>query len=244
MQPAERVAILLLTVPAFVAVLFMLFVALVMAPLYIHEESVKYPGSYASLFLNEYAPCDRIVIEVHYQGNATPSTYALEHLRSRLHYYTGRPVDLYTFGDIGPGAVPEVADSNNLSSFGYDIIEQNARCHTGWLGGNATIYILYVDLKGRDVPHNGSGVVAGMSYRADAFFVFDNYVYDEVTERTVLMHEAGHLLGLEHDDDPECAMVGTMVRNRSVLMGLTPTPDDYCQAHRRQLENLRNHLVV
>lgn len=244
MQGKRRVAaVFLLVVPAIAAVLFLAAAVLVMAPLYLHEESVKYPGSYASLYLNEYAPYDRIVIEVHYQDNTTPSPRALEHLQSRLHQYTGKAVDLYEFGDIASDMLPEEADSNNLSSFGFDLIDRNAHYRTGWLGGNATIYVLYIDLKGRDSMRNGTGVVAGMCYRADSFFIIDNYIYDEGTERTVLMHEAGHLLGLEHDADPGCVMTGTMVRNRSVLMGLTPTPDEYCLEHQRALAYARHHLL-
>jgi hypothetical protein len=243
MQGKRRVAaVFLLVAPAIAAVLFLAAVALVLAPLYLHEESVKYPGSYAPLYLNEHSPYDRIVIEVHYQDNTTPSPYALEHLRSLLHEYTGKAVDLYEFGDIASDMIPEEADSSNLSSFGFDLIDRNAHYRTGWLGGNATIYVLYIDLKGRDSMRNGTGVVAGMSYRADSFFIIDNYIYDAGTERTVLIHEAGHLLGLEHDADPRCAMVGTMVRDRSVLMGLALTPDDYCVEHQKQLEYARHHL--
>lgn len=225
------------------AVLFIAAVALIMAPLYLHEESIKYPGSYAPLYLNKYAPYDRIVIEVHYQDNAKPSPYALEHLQSLLHRYSGKAVNLYEYGDIGPDIIPEAADSNNLSSFGYDIVERNAHYRTGWLSGNATIYVLYIDLAGHGSLHNGTGVVAGMSYRADSFFVFDNYIYDEETERTVLMHEAGHLLGLEHDADPGCAMTGTLARNRYVRMGPVSTPDDFCEEHQKQIEYARYHLI-
>jgi hypothetical protein len=41
-------------------------VLLVLAPLYIHDDAVVYPGNYAPLYLYDGSPYDRIVIEVHY----------------------------------------------------------------------------------------------------------------------------------------------------------------------------------
>lgn len=223
-------------------ILFIAAVAFVMAPMYLHDEAVKRPGSYAPLYLYDRSPYDRIVIEVHYEENARPSTYALEHLQSLVHEYSGKTVDLYEFGDIAPDMLPAVTDRNNFSTFGNGFVDQNAHYRTEWLGGNATIYVLYINVRNGERMLNGSGVVTGMSYRADSFFIFDSYLLDEGLERTVLMHETGHLLGLEHDTDPGCAMVGTLVRNHSVLMGQATTPDDFCEDHQEHLYYAQHHL--
>ncbi len=85
--------------------------------------------------------------------------------------------------------------------------------------------------------------MAGVAFRADAFVVFDNYLYNDAIERTVLVHEAGHLLGLDHDADADCAMVGTLVEDLSMKTGRTQPADDYCTDDQRQLEEMRHRLI-
>lgn len=232
----------LLLASLWAAIWFVTAVMLVMAPLYVHDQAVVYPGNYAPLYLCDGSSYDRIVIEVHCEQGISPSVYALEHLQSVVHRYTGKAVDLCLFGDITPDMLPASTDNNNMSSFGYTFLDQNARYHTGWLGGNATMYVLYVDGSLPWSRGNGTSVVAGMSFRADAFVMFDNYLYDDSIERTVLAHEAGHLLGLEHDADAGCAMVGTLVENLSMRTGRILPPDDYCATHRQQLERAQHSL--
>ncbi len=89
-------------------------VLLILAPLYIHDDAVIYPGNYASLYLYDGSPYDRIVIEVHYEQGVRPSTYALEHLQSIVHRYTGKAVDLSLSGDITPDMVPASTDIKNI----------------------------------------------------------------------------------------------------------------------------------
>ncbi len=160
-----------------------------------------------------------------------------------VHRYTGKAVDLSLSGDITPDMLPASTDSINISAFGYSFLDEHARYRMGWLGGNATMYVLYVKDAAAMPRAIGTGTVAGVAFRADAFVVFGNYLYSDTIERTVLVHEAGHLLGLEHDDDAGCAMVGTLVENLSMKTGRTLSPDDYCPDHQRQLEEMRHSLI-
>ena len=243
MQEKRRLIVASLLLASLLAAIgFVAAVALVIAPLYIHEEARGIPGNYAPLYLYDGSAYGRIVIEVHYEQDARPSIYALEHLQSLLHRYTGKTVDLCLFQDITPDVIPAATDNNNVSSFGYSFLDRHARYHTGWLGGNVTMYVLYLDGSGPGSRINDTSAVAGVAFQADAFVMFDNYLYNEGIERTVLVHEAGHLLGLEHDNDTRCAMVGMLVENRSMLAGRTPPPDDYCATHQEQLEYGRHHL--
>lgn len=139
--------------------------------------------------------------------------------------------------------LPASSDSGNISSFGRKFLDGHARYRTGWLGGNVCMYVLYVDGSAFGSRINCTSAVAGAAFRADAFVVFENYLADEDIERTVLVHEAGHLLGLEHDDDRGCAMVAMLARNLSMLTGRAMPPDDYCDAHRQQLERARHCLI-
>lgn len=227
------------------AIWFAAAVMLVLAPLYIHDDAVRSPGNYAPLYLYDGSPYDRIVIEVHYEQGIQPSTHALEHLQSIVHRYTGKAVDLSLSGDITPDMLPASTDNNNISAFGNSFLNEHAHYRMGWLGGNATMYVLYVEdsAAGAGDAGAGSGTVAGVAFRADAFVVFSNDLYNDAIERTVLVHETGHLLGLEHDDDPGCAMVGTLVENLSMKTGRTLPPDDYCTDHQRQLEEMRHWLI-
>jgi predicted Zn-dependent protease len=72
--------------------------------------------------------------------------------------------------------------------------------------------------------------------------VFDNYLSTEGIERTVLVHETGHLLGLDHEDNPGCVMTGTLYENASVRSGRISPPDDYCAKDVQQLERMRYYL--
>jgi hypothetical protein len=218
-------------------------VLLVLAPLYIHDDAVVYPGNYAPLYLYDGSPYDRIVIEVHYEQGVQPSKYALEHLQSIVHRYTGKAVVLSLTGDITPDMLPASTDYNNISAFGYGFLADHARYRTGWLGGNASMYVLYMEDSATGPRVAGTGTVVGVAFRADAFVVFSNYLHSDTIERTVLVHEAGHLLGLEHDYDPGCVMVGTLVENPSMKTGRTLSPDDYCPEHQRQLEEMRHSLI-
>jgi hypothetical protein len=138
--------------------------------------------------------------------------------------------------------LPACTDNENMSSFGHTFLDRHAHNRPGWLGGNAVMYVLYVDGSIPWPRSNGSRAVAGLAFRADAFVLFDNYLYNDGIERTVLVHEAGHLLGLEHDADAGCAMVGALVENRSMRMGRILPPDDYCTTCQEQLERARHNL--
>ena len=232
-----------LAASAWAALWFTAAAGLVAAPWYLHGPAGEIPGNYARLYLYDGSPYDRIVIEVHGEQGTEPSAYALEHLQSIVHRYTGKPVDLCVFNDITPDMLPESADNANVSAFCNSFLRQHASCRTGWLGGNVSMYVLYLDNSASRPKANNSGVVAGMSFRADAFVIYDNHISGEGIERTVLVHEAGHLLGLEHDDDPGCAMVGTLVENMSIRTGMALPPDDYCSKDRLQLERMRQYIV-
>lgn len=223
------------------AVLLCLAISSVAVPRYAHENLVKTVGDYAPVYLFEPSLYDRIVVEVHYEESARPSGAALLHLQALLINATGKAVVINQYPDIGPGEVPSAIRAGEVSEFGSTLIAEHAIARTGLIRGDAVMYILYVNASAPEPKLSKSNRVGGVSYCGDSFVIFKSNIRDEGEEKTVLIHEAGHLLGLDHDDDQSCAMVGSLIRVHRQNY-TAPPPDDYCADHWRQLEYGQHHL--
>jgi len=226
--------------PVLAALLVLLAVALVVFPLYMHSEVVKATGAYAPLYLYEYSPYDTITVEAHYQAGAAPSAAALDNLKDTLAKYTGKRVEVQKYGDLPADAVPQQIGDNNVSAIGAGIIERYGHSSMGWLNGNIPIYILYVNASGPSTSDNDT--VVGISYKADSFFILKNHIDGEGVEKAVLVHEAGHLLGLEHCDNQSCAMVEVLLQKKAWGQGKGGPPMEFCDRHKKELEDRRYDL--
>ncbi|WP_174589781.1 matrixin family metalloprotease [Methanocella conradii] len=226
--------------PMLAALLIATTAAFVGFPLYVHQEVVKATGAYAPLYLYEYSPYDEIVLEVHYQQDAAPSDVALEGLRQMLVNYTGKRVEVQKYGDLPASVVEGRVDDGNVSVIGAGIIERYGHCRMGELGGSIPIYIIYLNAQGPS--SNESEKVVGMSYRADSFVILKNYMDSERLEEAVLIHEAGHLLGLEHCEDQKCVMASVHLEKRSWKLYGGGPPTKFCPMHQKELEDRRHDL--
>ncbi|CAJ36065.1 matrixin family metalloprotease [Methanocella arvoryzae] len=212
-------------------------------PLYAHKSLAGKVGAYAPVYLFEQSPYDRIIIEVHYEESARPSEAALAHLQSLLYNATGKAVTVREYGDIAPGEVPSSIAGGDVVEFGNSMIKEHAVARTGMIRGDAVMYVFYVNASAPLPKLNMGNRVGGVSYRGDSFVIFKNNLRDEGEEKTVLIHEAGHLLGLEHDDDQGCAMTGSLKRVYRKNYA-APPPDDYCPDHWKLLEEGRHRLPI
>jgi hypothetical protein len=156
-----------------------------------------------------------------------------------------------------PSGVSILIDENNLTPGGsgkkwtLSEIRQLELQHRGAFDGGATktLYILYVD--GGFEADTGNSRVLGVAYSPSSFCVFkDNIIaaagvvrfVDEI-EKPVLVHEAGHILGLvnngipmvaphedpdsrAHDASNACVMSSTIESNLAALISGS-IPDDF-----------------
>lgn len=215
----------------------------VILPLYVHYIAASNTGAYGPLYLYEHSPYDTIVLEVHCTENAQPSSIALDGLRSVLANYTGKKVEVEVFQDIPVDSVPSRFDDEGLSVFGEKTIASKRHHDTGWISGDIPMYIIYVNATGPDPRIKKDNTVIGVSYCANTFIVFKNNIATDSIERSVLIHEAGHLLGLDHDSDPHCVMTSVLVQKHSWLTGNASPPAGFCEMHRMELEERRRNLL-
>lgn len=227
-------------IPAALLILFA--AAFVVFPLYVHTTVGEVVGTYAPLYLYDYSPYGTITVEVHYQPDAVPSDAALSGLRQMLAEYTGKRVEVQTYEDLPGDIVTERIDDNNIYSVGDGIISKYGKAQMGWLGGNMPIYIIYLNAQGPAPKTAENDTVVGISYRADSFIILREHIDSEELEKSVLIHETGHLLGLEHDENQSCVMTSVMLEKKSWLFGRGGPPAEFCDLHKQELSDRRHDL--
>lgn len=147
------------------------------------------PGSFAPGYLRP-EPADRIVVEIHSQDAAAVRPESLEHLRSRLGQVSGKPV------------VVEAATAFNDSrrSWSADEVRGAAAALARTPQGEGTAVMRLLLLRGGFEAAD----VLGASVEGAVMAIFVDEVERAASplgssariERAVVLHEAGHLLGL------------------------------------------------
>lgn len=205
------------------------------------------PGSFARVLLQPQ-PAPRLVLELLQQSGADPYTPAIDRLVTTLGDVSGKPVSR-------PGSV-RLASSDTSHTAAE--IRALADAHGArQSGGQAVVHLLYLNGEFADNAN-----VLGVAVRGDVIALFPDVIATAATplvpartiEDAVVMHEAGHLLGLVDlvvdtgRDDPEHPGHS---RNRGSVMYWAvesslvatlldgPPPRDFDAADRRDLAAIR-----
>lgn len=149
-------------------------------------------GSMVRTFLRS-SPARTLVVEVDYVKGSAPSSRALAHLAEVLKGVADKP------GGVTVAAGNEIPSGRDRWSIGdLRALEKTHRSSRSG-GATATMWIAYVDGEYAD----GGGAL-GVAYSASAAAIFRDRIGDATTaivgttaiERSVITHEAGHLLAL------------------------------------------------
>lgn len=149
-------------------------------------------GSFAPAYLRP-ALSSAVIVEVLAESGLAPRTSTLDHLTSVLRQVTGKPVDV-----VGPEPITE-----SRQEWTGDAVRAAAdRAATVAQGhGRAVLRLLFVH--GSWAESSGDAAVLGISVRGDVSAIFADEVRSSASpfgagalEDAVVVHEAGHLLGL------------------------------------------------
>lgn len=159
------------------------------------------PGASAQDLLSA-ATYTSLVVEVDYVQGQQPSTTALQQLQTRLEERCNKPGGVTILvNDQVPsgGTVYSVADNKALEA-------QHRSTFTS--GTTAAIYVLYLD--GQSDQDSGGGRVLGWAHGPTSIGIFRESIVASSNalattpevEAAVLVHEAGHVLGLVNNGTP------------------------------------------
>jgi hypothetical protein len=209
-------------------------------------------GAMARTYLRR-SPATSMVVEVDWVSGRDPAQSALDHLGTILRRETDKP------GGVGIERGNQIASGRQSWTVG-DLValeQANRRSHSG--GHRATMWICYVD---GSFASNANALA--VSYTASSVAIFRDRLDDAASalvvepaiERSVITHEAGHLLALvnigyrsrydhedpqhpHHSNNKNSVMYWAVedISIRNVLHG--GPPDDFDTADRADLAMLR-----
>lgn len=197
-----------------------LIVILIIIPAYVHRGICHIPGAYDGLYLSKYSPYDTIIMEIDYQTGMEPDPEAINELQQHIEQYSGKNVVLYLSEDISDNEVPKTITGNDIFTVATMLQQSHRDYPTGWLGGNITLYIMYLDTVWHPAHSDNNYCLqhyyeyaaktkihsVGVTYAADSFIIFKDSLIRDDMETTILLHEMGHIWGLEHSQQKDNVM--------------------------------------
>ncbi|MBW6516887.1 MAG: matrixin family metalloprotease [ANME-2 cluster archaeon] len=235
--------------------------AFIFIPAYVHHVESHVPGGFDSLYLSKYSPYSTIVVEVDYQPGMEPDPKAMAALQEKLELYSQKQVVIYLNQEIGYDEVPILISGNDLFDLTNNLKQAHRDYRTGWLGGNITLYIMYLDtvwqpdnseyssnMPAYQYMTNTRVYSAGVTYAADSMIIFRDALTQEDTETTILLHELGHIWGLDHSNVSGDVMNSEFNVYNSVPLnhesGINQFPTNYSSGDTLRLTRLHESLHI
>ncbi len=230
-------------------------------PAYVHHIEGHVPGGFDSLYLSKYSPYNTIVVEVDYQPGMEPDPKAIAALQEKLVLYSQKHVVMHVNQEIEYDEVPILISGNDLFDVTNTLQQAHRDYKTGWLGGNITLYIMYLDAVWQpDNSEYTSNMPAyqyrtstrvysvGVTYAADSIIIFRNALTEEDMETTILLHELGHVWGLDHSNKPDDVMNSEFNVYNNVPQNHEPDlnrfPTNYSAEDKLRLARLHESLNI
>jgi hypothetical protein len=243
---------LVITSVAFIILLAIILI-LIIIPAYVHHGANNIPGYYNALILSKYSPYSTVIVEVDYQTGMKPDPKSIEILQKQIEQYSGKPVVIHVNHDIENDEVPPIINGENMYDLAMELQKAHRDYGTGWLGGNITIYVMYLDTTwhpdnsdANNMPATDNIYSVGVTYLADSIIIFKGSVIEGDLETTILLHEFGHIFGLDHSNESDNVMNAqfNVFHNTSGELNKSQSPTDFSLQDKEKLARLHRTLHI
>jgi len=199
-------------------------------PILVQLAHLNQPGDFRYLYLNSSS--STINVNIVYAASVTPDPKAPDWIQQMINQTTGKDAHIF----LSPTPLPNSYDFYSTADLNQ-ICADLASTHPQSPFVNIVYLTTYADKPS----------YAGLVIHADTLFIFEQGLHSltsSATQRTrleqsTLMHEWGHLLGLEHTDLTDCIMASSVDVYQGNSAWKNHIPTTYCWTELDQLNSIK-----